>query len=90
MLPAGHANPAAAYAAVPAAGSVSGLDGYQRLHAASISAQPPVVVAASAPADVQQSVTQCKDLVLSSNSSAVNDTLLSVRLFVCPVVCSAR
>lgn len=77
-LTAGHASPAAAYAAAAAAAPVAGLDSYQRLHAAaSVTAQPaPVVLAASPPADLQQSVAHNKDLLLTSNSPAVSDTIL--------------
>ena len=80
-MAAGHAGPAVAYAAAAAASSpVTGLDGYQRLQAAGLAAQAtPVVVAAAPPADLQQSLTQNKDLLHSASSPAVNDTILSVR-----------
>jgi len=85
-LPAGHASPAAAaYAAAAAAAAVpaSSLDAsYQRLHAAAaatMTAQPtPLVLAASPPTDLQQTVAaQSKDLLqLTAGSPAVTDTLL--------------
>ena len=81
-LAAGHAS-----AYMPAAaGTVSGFDNYQRIQAANISAAPPVVVAASASAAAgAELVTHNKDLLLTSSSPGVTDTLLSVpvRLSVC-------
>jgi len=72
VLPAGHANPAAA--AAYAAAAVPTLDSYQRLH----HTQPSVVVAAPSAGDVEQSLTQNKDLLLPSNSPAVNEALFTV------------
>lgn len=86
-LSAGHAGYAAA--AMPAAAASVGLEGYAQrlpLHATNITAQPSVVVAAASAAagDVQQqSVSQSKDLLLTSSSPTLNDTLLPVRTSVC-------
>ena len=90
-LSAGHAGYATA--AVPAA-SVGLEGGYQRLplHATNITAQPPVVVAAASAAAVgdlqQQSASQSKDLLLTSSSPTLNDTLLPVRTSVCLCISS--